>query len=600
MRVSRTLLSATLVAMLLIAMASVTAAIPPEMSYQVMLTDDSDNPLVEENVEIVFDLYDTESRGRALWTETHNVQTNSIGVVSVILGSGTPLPVTQFEDQLWIEITVDGHTLSPRRPLSSAPYAINAINALGLGGEAADDYLLDVEAGIPGVINTPGNPLEWTKLKNVPAGIADGVDDVGGSGDGHSLDASDGTPPDALYVDAGGDVGIGTTSPNYELHLHRDGGSLNYIQFTNGSTGTTDNDGFMIGTNGMGEVYIRQQEHENLNFQTTQSTRGRFTADGTFQLGTPLSNGDFELYRNGSNTAVVTAGAMAYGGDIRVLDDAGNLAAHIEADDAGTGGRMWVGRDDTPAYHEGIDINGNWGGSGQPALRINGTSQHAWFTLDQTGDDSVMLPQDAIGAAEIEDEVGGTAANSNGGISLTDSYGSLTSTTITTPTSGYVLVIGTMQANITHTTGTSSRMISAVSESADGASPDLDVETEIDDAIDSGAFKFTVTSHAIFHAAAGANTYYLVARELDGSWIIYDWQLSAIFIPTEYGTIEDPPDPVVRAATDESLPAAGGLQRPTDIAAERAASEAANRERIERELAEIRARLVELENEMNG
>ncbi len=30
----------------------------------------------------------------------------------------------------------------------------------------------------PGTINAPNNPLEWTRLKNVPGGIADGVDDT--------------------------------------------------------------------------------------------------------------------------------------------------------------------------------------------------------------------------------------------------------------------------------------------------------------------------------------------------------------------------------------------------------------------------------------
>lgn len=37
----------------------------------------------------------------------------------------------------------------------------------------------------PGTINSSNNPVDWTKLKNVPAGLADGVDDAaaGGAGD---------------------------------------------------------------------------------------------------------------------------------------------------------------------------------------------------------------------------------------------------------------------------------------------------------------------------------------------------------------------------------------------------------------------------------
>ncbi|MEX2204363.1 MAG: hypothetical protein WD965_09785 [Actinomycetota bacterium] len=36
----------------------------------------------------------------------------------------------------------------------------------------------------PGTINNARNPVDWTKLKNVPAGFADGVDDSGAGGGG--------------------------------------------------------------------------------------------------------------------------------------------------------------------------------------------------------------------------------------------------------------------------------------------------------------------------------------------------------------------------------------------------------------------------------
>jgi hypothetical protein len=85
-------------------------------------------------------------------------------------------------------------------------------------------YYKEDELNTTGTINEASNPLEWTRLKNVPVGFADGTDDIGGVGDGHSLDAADGYPEDALYVDDDGDVAIGNTMPyaKFEVWGHTD------------------------------------------------------------------------------------------------------------------------------------------------------------------------------------------------------------------------------------------------------------------------------------------------------------------------------------------------------------------------------------------
>ena len=62
-------------------------------------------------------------------------------------------------------------TLGPRQPMTATPYALFALNGNGSGG------------------------------------------------DGHSLDAADGNPVDALFVNESGEVGIGTTSPLVPFHV---------------------------------------------------------------------------------------------------------------------------------------------------------------------------------------------------------------------------------------------------------------------------------------------------------------------------------------------------------------------------------------------
>jgi hypothetical protein len=82
-------------------------------------------------------------------------------------------------------------------------------------------YYTETELNTTGSLNNASNPVDWTRLKSVPAGLADGTDDVGGTGDGYSLDAADGSPTDVVYVDNAGNVGVGTTTPKCLLDVHK-------------------------------------------------------------------------------------------------------------------------------------------------------------------------------------------------------------------------------------------------------------------------------------------------------------------------------------------------------------------------------------------
>jgi len=164
------------------------AETPKKMNYQAMLTDDNDQPLINQPVLVGFSIWDAENGGGSpLWSESHNTATNWIGVVSVVLGSVNPIDI-EFGAPRWLQIEVDGETLNPRREMVGASYAL--------------------------------------------------YDERGGTGDGHSLDASDGLPLDALFVDNMGNVGVGTTSPLADLHVKQEmqvGSSSTAGQLTIGS-----------------------------------------------------------------------------------------------------------------------------------------------------------------------------------------------------------------------------------------------------------------------------------------------------------------------------------------------------------------------------
>jgi hypothetical protein len=240
--------------------AGVRGEIPRKINYQGKITDqESGGPLVG-SCSMVFRIYDQADGGSQLWSESRTVEADSAGIFSVILGEATPVNLS-FEDPVWLEVEVGGEALSPRREIVSVPFAFHAITAAtaascdSLGGVASDSVWTSMNDGeysgldadrvdgldaaafsdsghvhdfryvhreslaTAGLVNNGSNPVDWTRIKGIPAGLADGVDDVGGSGDGHSLDAADGSPLDAVYVDNEGFVGIGTASPQERLHL---------------------------------------------------------------------------------------------------------------------------------------------------------------------------------------------------------------------------------------------------------------------------------------------------------------------------------------------------------------------------------------------
>ncbi|MFC1799615.1 hypothetical protein ACFL2Z_01730, partial [Candidatus Eisenbacteria bacterium] len=293
---------------------SLQAEIPHRINYQGKLSDGATGEPELGPHNMVFRIYDNPGVGSLLWSESQTVSADSAGVFSAILGSITPLDIT-FDGPVWLEVEVGGETLSPRREIVSVPFAFlaeeseHSLSADSLGGfgpdvfvrvgqtsvitsemiadgtgsgldadmvdglnadafadtgHAHDDrYYTQDQLNMPGPINQSSNPVDWTRLKNVPAGFADGSDEVGGVGDGHSLDAADGNPIDAVYVADDGNVGVGTTSPGSKLDV---AGSINLADVlkVGGSTvlSATTNSAFVgidAGNSGTSNTFVGAQ-----------------------------------------------------------------------------------------------------------------------------------------------------------------------------------------------------------------------------------------------------------------------------------------------------------------------------------------------------
>jgi hypothetical protein len=104
-----------------------------------------------------------------------------------------------------------------------------------------------------------------------------------------------------MRILANGNVGIGTASPNYLLHIAA-GAANPQLQFTSTGTGSTTSDGFHIGVNNSTlNAFLLQKENAALQFLTNDTERMRITSGGRVLIGTPPpTESTFQLDVNGT------------------------------------------------------------------------------------------------------------------------------------------------------------------------------------------------------------------------------------------------------------------------------------------------------------
>lgn len=115
-----------------------------DFTYQGKLTDTG---TFSDSYDFRFSLFDVETAGTALGTLTRSAVPVTNGIFTVKLDFGA----NEFDgSERWLEIAVkrpeqvDFSTLSPRQPLTSAPYAIKSLKSLdseNLGGVTAANFL---------------------------------------------------------------------------------------------------------------------------------------------------------------------------------------------------------------------------------------------------------------------------------------------------------------------------------------------------------------------------------------------------------------------------------------------------------------------------
>jgi hypothetical protein len=164
----------------------ISSTVPQVINYQGYLTDASGNP-ANDTFPMIFGIYDVPTGGTALWDEEHTTVMVTNGVFNVLLGSSESIPLDLFDSgtERYLEVTIEGTALTPRRRFGSVPYAFHT-RETGGGGNTLDQAY-----------------------------------DQGGSGAGRTITADAGAVniegPNGLTVS--GNVGIGTTDPQAPFHV---------------------------------------------------------------------------------------------------------------------------------------------------------------------------------------------------------------------------------------------------------------------------------------------------------------------------------------------------------------------------------------------
>ena len=139
------------------------AEVPQTATYSGFLTDADDAPLTGA-YDITVRVYATAEGGDAIFEELHDNATVTDGLFTIPLGEGLgddPFDATLFDgNTLWLELEIDGTTLSPRSAVRSVPYAIRA-------GVADDAHALN--GMLPEEFAGVAHGHEWLDLSDVPA-----------------------------------------------------------------------------------------------------------------------------------------------------------------------------------------------------------------------------------------------------------------------------------------------------------------------------------------------------------------------------------------------------------------------------------------------
>ncbi|HME12254.1 MAG TPA: hypothetical protein VKF79_05310, partial [Candidatus Acidoferrum sp.] len=195
------------------------SSVPPLVRFS-GVAKESDGAPLSGTVGVTFLIYKDQQGGAPLWLETQNVQPDSTGQYSVMLGAtkadGLPTYLFASGEARWLAVQIAGQPEQPRVLLLSVPYAMKAADADTVGGLPASAFLLAAP-------NAPASqgPISATQTSAAAGGV---TADATPTGSGTTGFLPLWTTPSNLgnsgiFQSPTGLIGINTTTPAVNLDV---------------------------------------------------------------------------------------------------------------------------------------------------------------------------------------------------------------------------------------------------------------------------------------------------------------------------------------------------------------------------------------------
>ncbi len=166
------LLPACALALTLATPLAASAAVPPRVPVQGVVTD-VDGVALDATYDVVFSLYETAEGGTPFFTEVQAVAFES-GFFATYLGDTVDVPIEEFPAvaAVYLGIAIDGDDEMDRIEIATAPFAAFAQFAASAGDAAT------LGGAGPSAFAAAVHTTSWSDIVGVPPGLADGDDDT--------------------------------------------------------------------------------------------------------------------------------------------------------------------------------------------------------------------------------------------------------------------------------------------------------------------------------------------------------------------------------------------------------------------------------------